>query len=621
MNKHKFLNIVISLLFIASFLVEPSSTGIAMPEGPMESAEAIAAPSLPTSPVDESKVPHYFGPYSNYANSAFTLADVSVDIIGDGSGATAVASVGADGAITAVTITNPGSGYTTATVGFASANPDGSGAAADAVITSTGVVTNILVDTSGAGYTLPVVSVSGGGATVDATATAYGHIDSLTLNQFGQGYTMPTVDFDMPADPNGRIAKAHVVWDSNTGDVTDIVLDDPGSGYDRAPQVVIRDGTLYSPINTRALERAYAARDMALDAIDAGLEPLAVVNPAATVDAMASATLAIDSVAMDTYGSNYTAIPTVTIGDAVGFSIEATATAFTDAGTITAVNVTAGGSGYITTGGIKKFQDGLPVLCIPTTNFADCSDPTIGVANNLGQYMPIGVPDTTTFSIANGSDLDADYYVIALVNHREKMNSSLPGDGTLNREYVQLETSVNASWSKHIALTNDLQDGTSVPVYWPGTTDPVYAVDDPHFMGPIIVATKDKPVRILFYNLLPNGSDGDLFIPVDTTFMGAGMGPMEGMMDPMDMGTVMDGVRNPMCGELTRDRMDCFAENRATLHLHGGITPGSVTVRHTSGLPRLTKQPAGLRAWVFLKFRICSLVQMAPTVQLRMMAV
>ena len=198
---------------------------------------------------------------------------------------------------------------------------------ADAVLTSSGAVTGISVDTPGAGYSQPVVSVSGGGATVDATATAYGHIDSLTLNQAGQGYTMPTVDFDMPADPNGRIAKAHVIWDPSTGDVTGIELDDPGSGYDRAPQVVIRDGTLYSPINTRALERAYAARDMALDAIDAGLEPLAVVNPAATVDAMASATLAIDSVAMDTYGSNYTAIPTVTIGDAVGFSIEATATA------------------------------------------------------------------------------------------------------------------------------------------------------------------------------------------------------------------------------------------------------------------------------------------------------
>ena len=134
------------------------------------------------------------------------------------------------------------------------------GAAADAVVTSTGAVTSISVDTPGAGYSQPVVSVSGGGATVDATATAYGHIDSLTLNQVGQGYTMPTVDFDMPADPNGRIAKAHVIWDPNTGEVTDIVLDDPGSGYDRAPQVVIRDGTLYSPINTRARLRADAAR-------------------------------------------------------------------------------------------------------------------------------------------------------------------------------------------------------------------------------------------------------------------------------------------------------------------------------------------------------------------------
>ena len=90
---------------------------------------------------------------------------------------------------------------------------------------------------------------------------------------------MPTVDFDMPADPNGRIAKAHVIWDSNTGEVTGIVLDDPGSGYDRAPQVVIRDGTLHSPINTRARLRADAARTQALEAIDAGLDPLAVVNP------------------------------------------------------------------------------------------------------------------------------------------------------------------------------------------------------------------------------------------------------------------------------------------------------------------------------------------------------
>ena len=53
--------------------------------------------------------------------------------------------------------------------------------------------------------------------------------------------------------------------------------------------------------------------------------------------------------------------------------------------------------------------------------------------------------------------------------------------------------------------------------------------------------------------------------------MGAGMGPMA-MADPMDEGSVMDMVRNPMCSEYPKPD-SCFADNRATLHLHGGITP------------------------------------------------
>ena len=54
--------------------------------------------------------------------------------------------------------------------------------------------------------------------------------------------------------------------------------------------------------------------------------------------------------------------------------------------------------------------------------------------------------------------------------------------------------------------------------------------------------------------------------------MGSGMGPMD-MMAPMDEGTVLDMVRNPMCGETTKDRSMCFADTRASIHLHGGITP------------------------------------------------
>ncbi len=54
-----------------------------------------------------------------------------------------------------------------------------------------------------------------------------------------------------------------------------------------------------------------------------------------------------------------------------------------------------------------------------------------------------------------------------------------------------------------------------------GVTQAV-GVDNPHYLGPTIVATKDSAVRIVFYNLLPNGAAGDLFLPTDTSIMGSG---------------------------------------------------------------------------------------------------
>ncbi|MCA9874914.1 MAG: multicopper oxidase domain-containing protein [Anaerolineales bacterium] len=485
--------------------------------------------AMPSSPTDESKVPHYFGPYPNWGNSPYTLPDVVVMIEGDGAGATAVASVGANGAVTDITITNPGSGYTTATVSFSGS---GTGAAASATVLTSGAVTSITVDTPGSGYTQPSVSISGGGAPLtNATATAFGGVDAVAVMNAGSGYTFPTVDFDLPDAPGGEQAKAHAEFDPATGAITAVIVDNPGSGYSAAPNVVIRDGTIFDPIN------------------NGGSGATAVTS------------LSITSVSLDTFGSGYTSTPAVTINDPTGSSAQATAEV--NVGSVTAVDLTAGGSGYITGGGIKKFQDGLPMLCDPSVA-GNC------VPNNLGQYMPLAVPDSTTFSTANGFDTDADYYVIALVQHREQMNSSLPVEGTLLREYVQLETPANVSWSKHVALQTDLVDGTSVPTLMPDGSQAI-AVDDPHFLGPVIVASKDKPVRIVFYNLLPTGSDGDLFLPTDSTIMGSGMGPT-GMMDPMDAGTVMDDVRNPMCSDYPKNDM-CFKDNRATLHLHGGITP------------------------------------------------
>ncbi len=74
----------------------------------------------------------------------------------------------------------------------------------------------------------------------------------------------------------------------------------------------------------------------------------------------------------------------------------------------------------------------------------------------------------------------------------------------------------------------------------------VYAVERPQYLGPVVVASSNRPTRVKFTNYLPDTANGgNLFIPVDTTVMGAGAGPNGGT----------------------------FSQNRATMHLHGGNTP------------------------------------------------
>lgn len=480
----------------------------------------------PSSAQDPTKHPHYFGPYPNWANSPLTLPDATVVITGNGTGATAVATVGANGSVTGITVTDGGRNYSNAKVEI---QGPGTGATADATIVRKGAVVEITVDSPGSGYTAPVVTISGGGAGGGATATAFGRVDAVALTDPGSGYTFPTVSFDQPDGPNGVQAKGHVTCveancapaaDGQAVTITGVVVDEPGSGYSTAPGVAILNGTQFDPI--------------ALVGADAR-------------EAVAKATLAIDSIVVDTPGSGYLRAPDVTITDPTGTG--ATATAAIDNGVISAITVRKPGSGYVTPGGIKKFVDGLPGL-----------GPT--AANNLGQYIPVGVPDTTTFP-------GADYYEIGLVQYSEKMHSNLPP--TRMRGYVQLETNVVQG------------SGFALPG---GKT----GVDKPHFLGPTIVAQKDRPVRITFYNLLPTGAAGDLFLPVDSTLMGSGEGNMTAGYDPAPTtgGTVDDEARNPMCTTVYPKPSACFKDNRATLHLHGGNTPWI-----SDGTPHQWITPAG----------------------------
>ena len=63
----------------------------------------------------------------------------------------------------------------------------------------------------------------------------------------------------------------------------------------------------------------------------------------------------------------------------------------------------------------------------------------------------------------------------------------------------------------------------------------------------MIIAQRDRPVRVKFTNMLPTGSGGNLFLPVNPTLCGAGTGPLGGT--------------------------ELYTQNRATMHLHGGLTP------------------------------------------------
>jgi len=258
-------------------------------------------------------------------------------------------------------------------------------------------------------------------------------------------------------------------------------------------------------------------------------------------------------------GSGYDpASPPIVTISAPGLGTTATATATVDAttGAVTGITMDIVGAGYsVKPGtGIRKFVNGLPGL-------------DAGAMNDLGQYIPVAVPGSfpddpaTTFDESN-----ADYYVIELGEYEEKMHSDLPP--TKLRGYRQ----VNA----------------------PGGPTPF------HYLGPAIVATQDKPVRILFRNSLPAGAGGNLFIPVDTTVSGSGF-TATGRLIPQD------DPQNPVCSApekanyVTQD--NCYAENRAVLHLHGGISPwisdGTphqwITPAGTTDLPTIYRQGVSVR--------------------------
>ncbi len=142
-----------------------------------------------------------------------------------------------------------------------------------------------------------------------------------------------------------------------------------------------------------------------------------------------------------------------------------------------------------------------------------------GNANELGNYIPVAKPNSNPpSSFLKSTDGPADYYQIELDRYAQQVHPDLPA--TLFQGYKDLNG-----------------DGKN------------------HYLGPMIFARRDVPVRIQFKNNLPIGTAGNLFLPVDLTMKG-------------------DDAS--------------YTQNRALLHLHGGYNPWI-----SDGTPHQWITPAG----------------------------
>ena len=212
---------------------------------------------------------------------------------------------------------------------------------------------------------------------------------------------------------------------------------------------------------------------------------------------------------------------------------------------------------------LRKFVDPLPL--IGAANARALAGDAASV-----KYIPQAVaskwirPDHTV----SGDD----YYEIAVVEYKEKFHSDIANPTTL-RGYVQIDHEAS---NGRPALAGSLQyaliypDGTPIMINGSdangkltGAKVAALAVDKPHYLGPVITGVQGTPTRVKFLNLLPVGRaeitsgagtpdavvtarNGDLFLPVDKSILGAGYGP--------------DGIT-------------VYTQNRANLHLHGGDNP------------------------------------------------
>ncbi|MCX6953748.1 MAG: Ig-like domain-containing protein [Verrucomicrobia bacterium] len=384
---------------------------------------------------------------------------------GGGSGAAATAIL-AGGAVIAIDITNPGSGYTSAPTVTIAANPNAPGTGTNALATAVigGPVNSITGLSSGSGYSSaprikfvggaggnyasgspslngsplssiavtspgsgyaspPTVTISGGGGTgATATAAITGTVGALTLLTPGTGYSPSTAVGIVGGGGTGAAASATI-----NGSLTSLSITTPGSGYTVAPTVSITGGGGTGATATLSINGTGNISGFTIVTPGTGYTSAPTVTLSGGGGGTGGAVTAnvtgpIVGLTLSTPGTGYSSPPTITITDAGGTGATATAA-------ITAVisSITPGalGSGYTSpptvsitggggtggaavaslsgsTGSVAITNGGSDYTTAPTVVFSGGGPTSVG---NGRFVVSTYTPATATFTVTGKPDL------------------------------------------------------------------------------------------------------------------------------------------------------------------------------------------------------------------------
>ena len=281
--------------------------------------------------------------------SGYTSAP-TVSFSGDGSGATAVATISSS-SVQDVTVNAGGSGYSGAPyVQIIPHASGGTGAEAVVNLTSTGTVGSFTVTNPGTGYATAPTAVLVGGSGTGAAATVQvvpGSIDGIHLTERGSGYNpSPVVTFTGGGSTRAATARAVTA----AGKLTKIELLDPGAGYTSAPVVNISDGGGGTAVATIGGAGTLESLSLISGGSGYAVEPVVTFTGGGGKGASAEAIVdngVVTSIVVTSNGTGYTSAPSVSLIGGSGSG--ATCAAEMSSVKIKTIELTNPGSGYDTT--------------------------------------------------------------------------------------------------------------------------------------------------------------------------------------------------------------------------------------------------------------------------------